>query len=130
MLTRKQALLALALMTSLPLAGWAATEATQPATDSDNAVACPFGGPGQGVGPGMMQGQGRFFGKGDAQRGPRGDGRRGGFMHMNDNEALKAQLDDIKDPKVKAKYIEMVKARLAFEESQLESTKAFLDSQK
>lgn len=128
MLTRKQALLAFALMTSLPLAGWAATEVTQPATDSDNAVVCPFGGPGDGQG--MMQGQGRFFGKGDAQRGSRGNGPRAGFMHMNDNEALKAQLEDIKDPKVKAKYIEMIKARLAFEESQLESTKAFLDSQK
>ncbi len=129
MLTRKQALLALALMTSLPLAGWAATEATQPATDKDDAIVCPFGGPGQGVGPGMMQGQGRL-GKGDFQRGPRGDGPRGGFMRMNDNDALKAQLDNIKDPKVKAKYIEMIKARLAFEESQLESTKAFLNSQK
>ncbi len=126
MLTRKQALLALTLMTSLPLAGWAATEATQPATDNDEVV-CPFGGPGQGYGPGMMQGR---FGKGDFQRGPRGDGPRFGYMHMHDTDDLKAQLDDIKDPKVKAKYIEMIKARMAFEQSQLEATKAFLDSQK
>lgn len=91
MLTRKQALLALALMTSLPLAVWARA-------DNDN-----FGGPGQGYGP---------------------------FGYMNDTDNLKAQLDSIKDPKVKAKYIEMIKARMAFEQSQLDATKAFLDSQK
>ncbi len=110
MLTRKQALLTLALMTSLPLAGWAATEAATTATPTTPAAVqpCPFGGP-------------------DAD----GDGfGRGMHMRINDTEQLQKQLDDIKDPKVKTKFVEMLKARLAFEQAQIESTKAFLDKQK
>ncbi len=137
MLTRKQALLALALLTSFPVASWAATETTQPVEDNSN-VACPYAGPGQGYGPGMM---GQGYGSGMMGRGygpammqgrfdsddfPRGP--RLGYMHDPDN--LKAQLDSIKDPKVKTKYIEMIKARIAFEESQLDAIKALLDSQK
>ena len=120
MFTRKQALLTLALMTSLPVAGWAATEAASAAAPTTPVVQpCPFGGP-DGAGPGMMR-QGKMMGR---------DGGRHGMMRMHDTEQLQAQLDDIKDPKVKAKYVEMLKARIAYEEAQIESTKAFLDKQK
>ncbi|MEX3073265.1 hypothetical protein AB3Y13_16030 [Vibrio alginolyticus] len=123
MLIRKQALLVLALMASFPIASWAAPESTQPDKYSSNAV-CPYGGPGmmgRGYGHGMMQG--RFDSDDFHHR-----GHRMGYMH--DTDSLKAQLDKIKDPKVKAKYIDMVKARIAFEQSQLESINAMLDSQK
>ena len=104
MLTRKQALLALALMTSLPLAVWAHA-------DNDN-----FGGPGQGYGPGMMQGQGygsgmmqgqgygpgmmqgQGYGFGMMQGQGYGPGMMQGygpFGYMNDTDNLKAQLDVI-----------------------------------
>ncbi len=122
MLTRKQALLALAVVTSLPVVSWAAPDTSQPYKDNLN-VACPYGGPGmmgRGYGPGMMHG--RVDGDG-FQR-----GHHFGYMHDTDN--LKAQLDRINDPKVKAKYIEMIKARIAFEQSQLEAVSSLLDSQK
>ena len=127
MLTRKQALLTLALMTSVPLAGWAATEAATTATPTTPAAVqpCPFGGPdadGDGFGPGMMR-------HGKMMQGRDANGR-GMHMRMNDTEQLQKQLDDIKDPKVKTKFVEMLKARLAFEQAQIESTKAFLDKQK
>ena len=54
--------------------------------------------------------------------------------HNSINDVLdifyKANLSYIKDPKVKTKFVEMLKARLAFEQAQIESTKAFLDKQK
>ncbi len=123
MLICKQALLAVAMMASFPIAGWAAPENAQPDNYSNNVV-CPYGGPGmmgRGYGHGMMQGR---FDTGDFLH----RGHRMGYMH--DTDSLKAQLDKIKDPKVKAKYIEMVKARIAFEQSQLESVNTMLDSQK
>jgi hypothetical protein len=125
MLTRKQALLTVALMTGLPLATWAATEAaTNAAPTTPMVQPCPFGGPdADGDGPAKMPHQGKMM------KGRDGD-HRGGMMRMNDTEQLQAQLDDIKDPKVKAKFIEMIKARLAYEQSQLEATKTFLDKQK
>ena len=45
-------------------------------------------------------------------------------------QILQKQLDEIKDPAVKAKFIDMVKARLAFDQAQIEATKSFLDKQK
>ncbi len=124
MLARKQALLALAVITCMPIASWAAPETTQPYKDNLN-VACPYAGPnmmgmGRGYGPGMMHG--RRNGDG-FHRGPR-------LGFMNDADDLKTQLDKFKDPKVKAKYIEMIKAHIAFEQSQLESISSLLDSQK
>lgn len=122
MLTRKQALLTLALMSSLPLAGWAATDAANTAAPATPAVQpCPFGGP-NGDGPGMMH-------HGQMMKDRDGDSR-GMHMRINDTEQLQKQLDAIKDPQVKAKFVEMVKARLAYEEAQLNETKAFLDKQK
>lgn len=121
MLTRKQALLTLALMTSLPVAGWAATEAASAAAPTTPVVQpCPFGGP-DGAGPGLMR-------QGKIMRGR--EGGHHGLWRMHDTEQLQAQLDDIKDPKVKAKYVDMLKARVAYEEAQIEATKAFLDKQK
>lgn len=121
MLTRKQALLTLALMTSLPVAGWAATEAASAAAPTTPVVQpCPFGGP-DGDGPGMMRQGKMMMGR---------DGGHRGMMRMHNTEQLQTQLDEIKDPKVKAKFVEMIKARLAYEEAQIESTKAFLDKQK
>lgn len=124
MLTRKQALLTVALMTGLPLATWAATEAVSTAAPTTPVVQpCPFGGPdADDRGPGMMRHQG-------IMKGRDGD-HRGGMMRMHDTEQLQAQLDDIKDPKVKAKFVDMIKARLAYEQAQLEATKTFLDKQK
>jgi hypothetical protein len=125
MLTRKQALLTVALMTGLPLATWAATEAVSTAAPTTPMVQpCPFGGPdADGNGPGMMRHQGKMM------KGRDGD-HRGGMMRMHDTEQLQAQLDEIKDPKVKAKFVDMIKARLAYEQAQLEATKTFLDKQK
>ena len=120
MFTRKQALLTLALMSSLPLASWAATEAASAAAPTTPVVQpCPFGGP-DGAGPGMMR-QGKMMGR---------DGGRHSMMRMHDTEQLQARLDDIKDPTVKAKFIDMMKAHVAYEEAQLNATKAFLDKQK
>ena len=129
MLTRKQALLTVALMIGLPLASWAATEATTAAAAPAAPITqpCPFADQdGDGFGPGMMHQGGRFGGMGMHQ----GKGFESRGMHMMDTDALKAQLDEIKDPAVKAKYVDMIKARLAFEEAQLQSTKTFLDKQK
>lgn len=127
MLTRKQALLTLALMTSLPLASWAATEAATNPTPN-TVQPCPmYDQDGDGYGPGMMH-QGRFLRDHDNMR----HGMMGGGygMRFNNPEDMQKALDEIKDPQVKAKYIDMLKARLAFEESQLQSTKTFLDKQK
>lgn len=126
MLTRKQALLTLALMTSVPLVSWAANEKA-PAPQAQPVVqpGCPMVGP-QGGPDGdhdMMMGR---HGK-PGHRGEMGPGPRG---MMNNTDMLQQQLDSIKDPKVKAKFIDMVKARLAFEESQIDSTKAWLEKQK
>lgn len=126
MLTRKQALLTVALMTGLPLASWAATEATTAAAAPAAPITqpCPFADQdGDGFGPGMMRHQGKMM------KGRDGD-HRGGMMRMHDTEQLQAQLDDIKDPAVKAKFVDMIKARLAYEQAQLEATKTFLDKQK
>lgn len=121
MLTRKQALLTVALMTGLPLATWAATEAVSTAAPTTPMMQpCPMGGP-DGDGPGMMR-QGKMM-KGR-------DGAAHGMMRMHDTEALQKQLDEIKDPAVKAKFVDMLKARLAYEQAQLEATKTFLDKQK
>ncbi len=119
MLTRKQALLTLALMTSVPAAVWAAdavkTDPVPPAP-----AACPF------APDDMPMHKGKMKGRDGKEDGPRA----GMMMGMNDTDALKAQLDDIKDPKVKAKFIEMIKARLDFEQSKIESTRTFLNTQK
>ena len=125
MLTRKQALLTVALMTGLPLATWAATEAVSTAAPTTPVVQpCPFGGPdADDRGPGMMRHQGKMMKDRDGDR-------RGGMMRMHNTEQLQAQLDEIKDPKVKAKFVDMIKARLAYEQAQLEATKTFLDKQK
>jgi hypothetical protein len=132
MFTRKQALLTVALMTGLPLASWAATEAKTAAAAPAAPMTqpCPFADQdGDGFGPGMMRQGGRQGGmhQGKGVQGREGVGR---GMHMMDTDALQKQLDEIKDPTVKAKFVDMVKARLAFEEAQLQSTKAFLDKQK
>lgn len=128
MLTRKQALLTLALMTSVPLVSWAATDKAAAPTDQPVVQpTCPMigpdGAPGD-MGPGMKGGH-----HGKPGQGPR-DGEFGPGRMINNTEMLQHQLDEIKDPKVKAKFIDMVKARLAFEESQIESTKAWLEKHK
>ena len=122
MLTRKQALLTVALMTGLPLASWAATQATTSAAAPTAPIVqpCPFGGP-DADGDGMMR-------HGKMMKGHEAGAQRG--MHMMDTAALQKQLDEIKDPAVKAKFIDMVKARLAFDQAQIEATKSFLDKQK
>jgi hypothetical protein len=125
MLTRKQALLTLALMTSVPLA-WAANEKA-PAPQDQPVVqpGCPMAGPQDGPDGDhdmMMGHHGKPGHRGDMGPGPRG--------MMNNTDMLQQQLDSIKDPKVKAKFIDMVKARLAFEESQIDSTKAWLEKHK
>jgi hypothetical protein len=127
MLTRKQALLTVALMTGLPLASWAATEAATTAAAPATPIVqpCPFGGPdADGDGPAGMMRHGKMM------KGHEGGAQQGMHMRMNDTEALQKQLDEIKDPTVKAKFIDMVKARLAFDQAQLEATKTFLDKQK
>lgn len=119
---RNNTLLAMTLALGLPLATYAVAE-TAPAPSAAGAtdeaqVLCPYyGGPGKG--PGMMG------------RGARGGWHHGmGGMMMGDPVEMQEHLDAIKDPQLKAQYLNMLKQHAAYMESRLNLTKQWLEKQK